>query len=122
MIRNLSKKRTLVERTELADSVGRQTKGLMFREKLGEEEGFLMDFMRDGRHSIWMPFMRFPIDIIYIGRDKRVVDIKHSVPPMGRNPMTWRVYTPKEKARYVLETNAGLARKTETEIGDLLDF
>lgn len=122
MIKNLTRKNVLVKKTEKADSVSKQAKGLMFRKSLGRDAGFLMKFERDGKHSIWMPFMRFPIDIIFIGKDKRIVDIRHSVPPMGKNPFTWRVYTPKEKARYILEVNAGLARKTGMRIGDILEF
>lgn len=122
MIKNITKKTILVRKTEMADSIGKKTKGLMFRKTLGRDSGFLMNFKRDGKHEIWMPFMRFPIDIVFIDREKRIVDIRHSVRPMGKNPETWRVYRPKEKCRYVLEVNAGLAKKTGMEIGDVLEF
>ena len=122
MIKNITKKKTLVEKTEMADSMGKKTRGLMFRKNLGPESGFLMVFRYDGRHSIWMPFMRFGIDIVYIDKEKRIVDIRHSVRPIGKNPMTWRVYKPKEKCRYVLEVASGLVKKSGTETGDVLEF
>ena len=122
MIENATKKNVLVRKTETADSVGKKTKGLMFRDSLAKDAGFLMNFKRDGKHEIWMPFMRFSIDIIFIDKDKRIVDIRHSALPIGWNPKTWRVYKPKEKARYILEVNAGHSKKTKTEVGDILEF
>ncbi len=122
MITNATRKRTLVKRAELADSVGKQTKGLMFRKSLDRDSGLLMAFARERKHEIWMMGMRFPIDIIFIGRDKRIVDIKHSVRPMSANPLTWRIYWPKKPCAYVLETAAGVAKDTGTRIGDMLEF
>lgn len=122
MIKNITRKTILIRKTETANSVGKKTKGLMFRKELAKDTGFLMVFGYERRHEIWMFGMRFPIDIIFIDKDKRIVDIKHSVRPMGKNPMTWRVYIPKEKCRYVLEVRADLANKTGTEVGDVLSF
>lgn len=122
MIRNLTKDKILVKRLEIAESVGKKTKGLMFRKELASDSGLLMVFNYERRHEIWMFGMRFPIDIVFIDRDKRIVDIKHSVKPMGKNPKTWRVYRSKQNCRYVLEVNSDLVKKTKTEIGDVLDF
>jgi uncharacterized membrane protein (UPF0127 family) len=122
MIKNLTKKKILVKDVEIADSIGKKTRGLMFRKALDQDSGFLMVFASERKHEIWMFGMRFPIDIVFIDKDKRIVDIKHSVRPMGRNPKTWRVYSPPKACRYVLEVNPGLIKKTKTEIGDLLDF
>ncbi len=122
MIKNLTKKKTLVKDFEIADSIGKKTKGLMFRNSLSEDSGFLMVFNYDRRHEIWMFGMRFPIDIVFIDKRKRIVDIKHSVRPMGKNPRTWRIYKPRQNCRYVLEVNPGLIKRTKTEIGDILEF
>lgn len=121
-IRNLTKKKVLVSDAELAGSVWKKTKGLMFRPSLANGAGLLMPFGRVRRHEIWMLFMRFPIDIIFIGSDKRIVDIAHSVRPIGRSPSTWRIYVPRKACRYVLETKAGLAKRTGTKTGDKLEF
>jgi uncharacterized membrane protein (UPF0127 family) len=119
-ITNHSKGKVLAERAELAESFWKKAKGLMF---IAEPKPLLMDFGSDGRPGIWMPFMRFPIDIVYIGRDMKVVDIKENCRPLRLlNPLTWKVFYPKEKARYVLELEAGLVRSTGTEVGDVLRF
>ena len=119
-ITNLSNKNVLAEKAEVAGSFWKKAKGLMLRK---EPVPMLFDFGHDGRHGMWMPFMRFSIDIIYIDSSKRVVDIKEGCPPLRLlNPFTWKVFCPKESARYVLETEAGLARSTGTKAGDVLGF
>jgi uncharacterized membrane protein (UPF0127 family) len=121
-IKNLTRKKTLLRSFETAKSPWQKTRGLMFRNSLAGDSGLLMVFGKERRHEIWMLCMRFPIDIVFIDRDKRIVDIKHSVRPMGKNPKTWRIYRPSKPSRYVLEVNSGLAKKTKTKTGDLLDF
>ena len=122
IIKNATKKRVIVSTFEVAESMGSKTKGLMFRGSLEKGHGLLMPFEQERKHEIWMLGMRFPIDIIFIDADKRIVDIKHSAKPMGKNPMTWRIYRPAKTCRYVLEISAGLAKETQTETGDVLEF
>jgi len=122
MIKNLTRKSVLVKNVETASSPWKKTRGLMFRRELASDSGLFMVFERERKHEIWMFGMRFPIDIIFINSDRMVVDIRHSVKPIGGDPKTWRIYKPKQKCKYVLEVNAGLASKTGTEIGDTLSF
>ncbi len=58
--------------------------------------------------------MKFPIDVIFIDRNKRVTKI---VPNMKRSrmAMSWR-------GRSVIELAAGAAEKTGTEVGDQLEI
>ena len=122
MIKNATKNKIICTNIEIADSLGKQTKGLMFRESFDPESGFFMIFDSERKHGIWMFGMRFPIDIIFIDSGKRIVDIKHSVRPMNKNPRTWKVYKPKKPCTYVLEINSNVIEKTGTEIGDILEF
>jgi hypothetical protein len=122
MIKNITKKKILVKNFETADSFGKRTKGLMFRNNLPLNSGLLMIFKKEGEHGIWMLGMRFPIDLVFIDCKKRIVDIKHSVKPLGKNPNTWKVYKPSKPCKYVLEVNSGLMQKTKTEVGDFLEF
>ncbi len=120
--KNVTKNKILVKDLERADSALKKTKGLMFRKDMTKEKGLLMVFERERKHEIWMLGMRFPIDIVFISRDKRIVDIKHSVKPLGKNPKTWKIYRPSKPCKYVLEINSGMIKKTKTEIGDMLEF
>jgi uncharacterized membrane protein (UPF0127 family) len=61
-----------------------------------------------------MKNMRFPIDIIFINKNK-VVDIFQRVPvSKSDNPPT---YTTHEKADQVLETNSGLSNEYKIKVG-----
>jgi len=98
---------------EVADTLPKQIKGLMFRSGLKENEGMLFDFGSEGYHSIWMMNTSFPIDIIWINNGK-VVDIKKDAQPCG---LICPSYGPKEPARYVLEVNANFTDKHKIKIG-----
>ncbi len=119
---NLTRKTVLAEKAEVAASPWSKTKGLMFRAALAEDGGLLMDFKDETKPGIWMPFMRFALDLVFIDEDKRVVDVRENVKPLSKNPKTWRIYMPKKCCRWVLEIKAGKISATKMRIGDLLDF
>jgi len=106
-------------RAEMADTVIKRTKGLMFRKSLPENEGMLFVFNEEGYHSFWMMNMSFPIDIIWVSKEKKVVDITKNTQPCK---MSCPTYKPKEKAKYVLEVNANFTEEHGVKIGSLLEF
>jgi uncharacterized membrane protein (UPF0127 family) len=57
-------------------------------------------------------FMRFPIDVAFVGRDGRVRKIRSAVPP-------WRIAAAL-RAHAVIELPAGALRGTSTVVGDSL--
>ena len=119
---NLTRKNILAGKAEVAKSPFSKTKGLMFRAALAEDEGLLMEFSGETKPAIWMPFMRFALDLVFIGEDKRIVDARENVKPLSKNPKTWKLYTPQKCCRWVLEIKAGRISTTKTRVGDLLDF
>jgi uncharacterized protein len=124
IVRNTSRKFVVCSATEVASGFFKKGLGLMFRKELPKDHGLLMDFSSEGEgiHSIWMPFMRFPIDIVFIGADRKVTDVFVNVPPIGISPYTWRVYAPSAPAMWVLELPAGTAKISKTRAGDKLSF
>ena len=123
-IRNLTTKKDITETTEIARSSLRKALGLMFRSGLKRGHGLLMEFTKPSKYaySIWMLGMRFPIDIIFIGPDKKVTDVFENVPPLSFRPSTWRVYSPTKPVKWIVEVSAGMARKSGTSVGDRLIF
>lgn len=105
---------------EIAEGMRAVQKGLSGRPSLNAENGMLFLFSSPARYRFWMPDMRFPIDIIWINNET-VVDISHDV-PNNFNLLNPHFYRPKEPARYVLEVNAGFARKKGIEIGSAALF
>lgn len=104
---------------EVADTESKRQLGLMFREGLPEKQGMLFVFEREDKHSFWMKNMRLSLDIIWINKDKRIVDISLNVPPCKDS---CKGFIPKEKAKYVLEVSAGFTEKNRVKIGDGVDF
>ena len=100
---------------EVVDTDAARQLGLMFRENLPEGRGMLFVFEDEGRYGFWMKNMRFPIDIIWIDKEKRVVDIKPDLYPC---PESCEIFSPRDKALYALEVYAGFARRNKIEIGD----
>jgi len=106
-------------KAEIADNVIKKTIGLMFRKFLPKNEGMLFIFDKEGYHPFWTINMRFPIDIIWINKEKRVVKIVKNAQPF--KPIC-NLYNPKEKAKYVLEVNANFTTKNKIKVGTKLDF
>ncbi len=95
-----------------------RVKGLSGREYLPKGEAMLFVFEEEGRHSIWMKDMYFSIDIIWISKEGEVIYIKEEV-----SPETFpEAFSPKEKAKYVLETNAGFVKKVNLKVGDKIEI
>jgi uncharacterized membrane protein (UPF0127 family) len=82
-------------------------RGLSGRDGLARGRGMLFVHDHEGTHGYWMKGMQFPLDIIWIGQDGRVVDIAATVSPDSYP----RMFQPRDPARYVLEVNAGWAAR-----------
>ena len=94
--------------------------GLMFRPSLPLDRGLLFVFDDVDFHGIWMKNCRFPIDIVWLDEEHRVVHVAEAVPPCKAEPCP--VYTPMKKAAYVVEINAGQARREKATLGSRLTF
>lgn len=102
-------------RAEVVNTAADRQQGLMFRENLPQGQGMLFVFEAEGRYGFWMKNMKFPIDIIWIDKEKRVVDIKPNLSPCQD---VCEIFEPRAKALYALEVEAGFCRRNKIEIGD----
>ena len=87
---------------EIAQTEKQKMIGLSHRKSLAEGNGMLFMFNTDEKHGIWMKDMHFPIDIVWIDNDMKVVHIEQNIAP-DTYPQTFTSPTP---ARYVLEVPA----------------
>jgi len=103
---------------ETVSSLKSRIKGLSNRESLEKDFGMLFVFPNDGLHGIWMKEMNFPIDIIWLDKNFKVVDIKS-----GATPESYpEIFKPQLLSRYVLEINAREGGKAKIKIGDVAGF
>jgi hypothetical protein len=98
------------ERCEIADSMFARARGLLGRSGLEPGGGMLIDHAG----SVHMFFMRFPIDVVFLARDRTVVGVRHRLAP-------WRVAWARH-AVASLELPAGRAAEVGVEKGDVLVF
>ena len=94
--------------------------GLMFRPFLPQGRGMLFVFDSAEFHGIWMKNCKFPIDILWLDEDKRIVHVAESVPPCKADPCP--VYNPMRRASYVVELSAGQARREKAVLGASVQF
>jgi uncharacterized membrane protein (UPF0127 family) len=94
--------------------------GLMFRKSLPLDRGLLFVFPASGQYPFWMKNCRFPIDIVWLDEDRKVVYVAANVPPCKDDPCP--SYGGMQRARYVLEVNAGQAEREKVKRGSVLEF
>jgi hypothetical protein len=105
-------------KVDLALTSEAQEQGLSGRSGLKEDQGMLFVFDHMDKYPFWMKDMNFPIDIIWIGEDLRVVYIKKSALPESY-PET---FTPNQNAKYVLEVMSSFSEKNNLKVGDKVEF
>ena len=106
---------------EVARTAEEQNRGLMYREKLEQDRGMLFIFDREAEYSFWMENTLIPLDIIWINGNKEVVFIGENTQPCQDNSLCPSV-NPGKGAKYVLELNAGAAKKIGLKTGEKLSF
>lgn len=99
-------KKILVAKTplwvEVADTLEKQERGLMFRRSMPENEGMLFVYREPIEMSFWMRNTFIPLDIAFIGADGVILNI-HQARPLDESVL----YRSAGAAKYVIETNQG---------------
>lgn len=105
---NRTKNTIVADDLRLARSMWTRFWGLMGRRELPEGQALLIDPCS----SIHMFFMRFPLDVIFLDDDHRVVKVVEGIKP-------WRMAMG-GSARKALELRTGAAANAQVEPGDQL--
>lgn len=107
---NLTRGTVLATRLEAAHTGPTRRKGLLGRDGLERGEGLWIAPCE----SVHTFFMRFPIDLVYLDRERRIKKARSAVGP-------WRM-SACFSAHSILELPAGTIRETQTERGDALEI
>lgn len=102
-------------KVEYARTPDEWARGLSGREKLGAREGLLFIFPQEQRLAFWMREVKFPLDIIFINKDKRIVDLV-TMQPCKADPCP--TYTSRVPSLYVVEVNSGFAQRNGFGVTD----
>jgi uncharacterized protein len=109
-ISNVTRQVEIAHSVDLADHGAKRRKGLLGREMLAAGEG-LWIVPCEAVHTFGM---QFPIDLVYLDRDKRVKKIRSNVRPLRISACL--------SAHSVLELASGSIDTTGTRPGDKLEF
>ncbi len=106
--------KVIVNDAKLCRSLFSKAAGLRFRGK-PKDACFIFIFDKPQRVMMDMWFVFYPIDVIFLDKDKRVVEIKEKFLP-------WSFYSSKKEASYIIEFECGIVIKNKISIGNTLEF
>ncbi|HPT27643.1 MAG TPA: DUF192 domain-containing protein [Bryobacteraceae bacterium] len=109
-------------RAELVTTQSDLMRGLKYRDSLDQDAGMLFAYGKPGFYRYWMHEVKFPIDMMWLDRDHRIVQLIHKVPPCAGPAETCPVYGGDFEALFVLELNAGAAMKYNLKPGMVIQF
>ncbi|WP_318342802.1 DUF192 domain-containing protein [Flagellimonas baculiformis] len=102
---------------EIAETDYETETGLMYRQSMEENQGMLFIFPNVSSRSFYMKNTEFPLDIIYVNEEMKIVSFQKNAKPYDESSLPSDV-----PAKYVLEINAGLSDKMQLQVGDSITF
>lgn len=104
-------------RVEVARTPQEQARGLMFRTAMGPDEGMLFPYDQPRVLSFWMKNTVLSLDLIFIGPDRRVINVAANAVPYSEASILSDA-----PAIAVLELNAGRAKELGIVAGARVDW
>ena len=108
---NQTRKQSLIIQGRLANTFWLRLRGLLGAASLEKGEGLILA----GEKSIHTLFMKFPIDVVYVDKNYKVIRADTNMVPYRLGPLV-------TQSAYVLEMPVGTIAETATERGDQLKF
>lgn len=105
---------------EFSETQAERYQGLSGRQGLAPDEGMLFIFKQPGHYGFVMRNMNFPLDILWLDSNQKVVHIVQNAQPEAAQ--TLQTYRPDLPAQYVLEINAGLVAEYGISVDDQLQL
>jgi uncharacterized membrane protein (UPF0127 family) len=99
------------------------TRGMMFRDALPPARGMLLIFPRPDRHRVFTYNCRVPLDVVWLDRDQRIVEIAENLPPCKeKSAKACPIYGGTAISKYAIELNGGGAAAYKLKVGDKVSF
>lgn len=102
----------------IAEKESEWQRGLSFRKSIKENEAMLFVFPYEDRWSIWMKDMNFPIDVLWLDSNKKIIYLIDNMTPESYP----NFFVPKEKSKYVVEMSSNMIEKLAIKKGDQVFF
>jgi uncharacterized protein len=104
-----------VIRAEVAASEAERQQGLMFREKMGPNEGMVFRFGAPASVCMWMKNTHIPLSVAFIDEHGKIVNIE------DMQPQTTDSHCAKKPVHYALEMNQGWFRQKNIKPGMVIE-
>jgi uncharacterized membrane protein (UPF0127 family) len=105
---------------ETAKTPEEQMQGLQNVEELADNKGMLFINQEEEMKTFWMYKTLIPLDIIFIDKDLRIINIETATPCESIDAFKCAKYSSKKPAQYILEINAGLSQTIGIKTNDKL--
>ena len=106
---------------EVVDTPETITKGLSGRRVLPQRQGMLFVFPKTEVHSMWMPNMYFPLDIVWLNSSKKIVKIDVNVQACS-GTHNCKTYSSDIPVLYAIELNGNNASTLGLQVNQQLSF
>ena len=105
----------------IASTDEQRIRGLSGIENMNENEGMLFLFDKPSKQGFWMNKMNFPIDIIWLNSNNKVVHIEKQLEPC-KLFLACPVYNPEVDSLYVIELRSGFADNHSIKNDMIINF
>lgn len=102
---------------EIADDDDSRATGLMYRNKLAENQGMLFIFDTENIQSFWMKNTVLSLDMIFVNKENEIVKIHKNTIPFSEQS-----YNSLKPSIYVVEVNAGYTDSHSIKVGDKISW
>ncbi len=105
---------------EIAETPEQHMVGLMYRDHIPNDFAMLFVNTSEDDRSFWMKNCRVPLDIVFLDKNKRIINIHINVPPCPNEPCP--SYTSLKPAQYILEFRGNRTKELKLKPGDTIFF
>lgn len=116
-LRLVTASRTYKLHVEVAATPREQQIGMMFRTQLPRGKGMLFPFASPRRLSFWMENTVIPLDLVFVGADRRIVNVAANAKPYSQD-----LIPSQGPAVAVLEIAGGEAARMGLRPGDRVEY
>jgi uncharacterized protein len=101
--------KVILRKTSLSQGIG-----LTFHKRI-HDEAHVFIFRKPRKVALTMMFVFFPIDVLYLDKNMKIVEIKENFRPFAE-------YFPRNESAYVIELPVGTVRGKKLRIGEKMSI
>jgi len=99
-------------KVEIADNSFKHERGLMFRKKLGEDEGMLFSFDSPKKLKFWGVNTFIPLSIAFVSPENKIVKIDYI------SPLSDKTVNSEKECNMAIEANYDFFSRNKVQVGD----